>query len=832
MSDSSQVPTHPAQVAGVPVPSAPSAHVALAAAPAHAAPAGDGAPTISVIVPVHNARSYLTECLDSLARQTFDDIEVVCVDDGSTDGSADVLRDYRGLGGRLRVATQPNAGAAAARNCGLDMARGTYVLFVDADDFIRLDACQLLVDRARDTGADIVVFGGKTFPISAWADDGFARTRAVRHDAVDAFFFEPGCFPLMCNKLYRRALIEGEHLRFSTDLVLGEDNVFQFSLFPVAKTIAFMPDKLYFYRIHSQSAFNRMADDNDRRLAIHMGVVEHALRLWHERGFLVGHERDLLNWAIEFLNRDAAHASLAAREAVGERLSDLLDATVDPRFAGALSAVRLGQLHHLAGARSQRQADVVLSVVVSPRRGTRLDPKTLGSVQRLADGAIEILVDASRTDEETRTLALADARARAFPTLSQAVEAARGTYLLFVTVGTEYDPTLIPQLLGAVDETTRRLEGLRAHGACGQDAADSRAGAAPTPSVAPAQDAAEACGWRAVARRQAVWRTGGVDAVTFTDADGILEHADPVGLIRVDASTVLDGMLVYPADAMGGGAWRLSSLAAENKLLARDLVVRTLRRLAAGPLPEAAEDPGALALASLSGARAILPTDLPLVTLRALRLTGTRGGQGEAPAAPSSPESPEQPAALEREARALAADLASSLAAIGRVACPPDVPGRPDTPGDPTAPDAGAHAHELEFARARGAWLVALLDTVRSPQEFSSLYPALRAMVVQGLDSDALKDAGRMDQGTARSLALMLAGADAQGYFAENACRLIDHLSAGNGRSLERAAESDRDAAEARAQMERYFHSVTYRVGHAVLAVPKALVNAVRKLRR
>ena len=100
---------------------------------------------ISVIIPVYNAEKYIAGCLDALCAQTFGDIEVLCVDDGSTDGSGSILAEYAGKDPRIRVFPQANSGPAAARNLGLKNAGGRYVMFCDADDSYRPDCCERML---------------------------------------------------------------------------------------------------------------------------------------------------------------------------------------------------------------------------------------------------------------------------------------------------------------------------------------------------------------------------------------------------------------------------------------------------------------------------------------------------------------------------------------------------------------------------------------------------------------------------------------------------------------------------------------------------------------
>lgn len=118
------------------------------------------APTLSVIVPVYNVAAYLPACLDSILGQTFTDFELLLIDDGSTDGSAVLCDQYAASDGRIRVIHKANAGVSAARNTGLDMARGAFITFVDSDD--ALGTPNTLAENVRlltaDAATDVVQF--------------------------------------------------------------------------------------------------------------------------------------------------------------------------------------------------------------------------------------------------------------------------------------------------------------------------------------------------------------------------------------------------------------------------------------------------------------------------------------------------------------------------------------------------------------------------------------------------------------------------------------------------------------------------------------------------
>ncbi|MBE6901522.1 MAG: glycosyltransferase family 2 protein, partial [Ruminococcaceae bacterium] len=112
---------------------------------------------ISVVIPIYNAAGSLGRCLDCLLAQTHEALEIICVNDGSTDASADILEDHAKKDSRIRVITQRNSGAGAARNAGFEAATGKYVIFLDSDDIFEPDMLYSMAERLETTGADAAV---------------------------------------------------------------------------------------------------------------------------------------------------------------------------------------------------------------------------------------------------------------------------------------------------------------------------------------------------------------------------------------------------------------------------------------------------------------------------------------------------------------------------------------------------------------------------------------------------------------------------------------------------------------------------------------------------
>ena len=117
-----------------------------------------GNPKVSVIIPVYNVELYLHDCLESIVNQTFKDIEIICINDGSTDQSAQILESYGKKDSRIKILSQANQGPSAARNAGIGIAKGEYLHFMDSDDMLELDALDFLYSKAKSEDLDVIYF--------------------------------------------------------------------------------------------------------------------------------------------------------------------------------------------------------------------------------------------------------------------------------------------------------------------------------------------------------------------------------------------------------------------------------------------------------------------------------------------------------------------------------------------------------------------------------------------------------------------------------------------------------------------------------------------------
>ena len=210
------------------------------------------APAISVIIPVYNEADVVVETLESLTAQTFGDFEVICVDDGSTDDSADLVRRVAERDGRIRLVTQANGGAASARNAGLDLARGTYVCFLDADDLFAPTLFERLVAAISETGADFalcevdIVQQGRegSRPLFRIAK-GLAEGLHERSEFGERLFqsFNKTAW----NKLFRTEAVRASGVRFQT-LHNMNDLYFVDMMIALSRRYAFVREVLVSYR--------------------------------------------------------------------------------------------------------------------------------------------------------------------------------------------------------------------------------------------------------------------------------------------------------------------------------------------------------------------------------------------------------------------------------------------------------------------------------------------------------------------------------------------------------------------------------------------------------
>jgi len=233
---------------------------------------------ISVVIPVYKVEAYLDKCISSVVDQTYQNLEIILVDDGSPDGSGRICDAWAAKDPRIRVIHQENAGGGAARNAGLDVARGELIAFVDSDDYLHPEMYAHLSDLLEQ-GADIAECGHvdvtddeQTFEYPAGQTQTYTVHEAMEEHIQDCIFRQ-----LIWNKLYRREVIGG--IRFPVGKKI-DDEFFTYLVIGNAKTLIRSDRICYAYRQQPNSVMHSMSVDK-RLQAIEAKTVRHAYIVEH-----------------------------------------------------------------------------------------------------------------------------------------------------------------------------------------------------------------------------------------------------------------------------------------------------------------------------------------------------------------------------------------------------------------------------------------------------------------------------------------------------------------------------------------------------------------------
>lgn len=224
---------------------------------------------ISIIIPVYNVAPYLRMCMDSVCGQTFQDIEIIAVNDGSPDNSLEILKEYAAKDSRIVIIDQDNAGLSAARNAGLEKASGEYVLFLDSDDWIDLNTCELAYKAIRKNASHVVLWNyyreytnssQKTLIAGQTEKEWIGRVAKGLHRRMVGPLGDElkkpellDSFTTAWGKLYKKELI-GDTRFVDTKLIGSEDILFNIDVFFRADRICYLPELLSHYRKSNQSS--------------------------------------------------------------------------------------------------------------------------------------------------------------------------------------------------------------------------------------------------------------------------------------------------------------------------------------------------------------------------------------------------------------------------------------------------------------------------------------------------------------------------------------------------------------------------------------------------
>ena len=257
---------------------------------------------VSIIVPVHNDEDYLHICLNSVLRQNFPHYEIICVDDASDDSSLEILQYYAKKDSRIKILkNDSNRGPGYSRNCGLDIAQGKYILFLDGDDWLSQNTLIILVRRADENNLDLLMFKGivyyedeRDFGMAKYYDMEFMNkfvNKVFNHCDIDKtkLFSIPNA---PWNKLYLKSFLDEDNIRFPDENLIHEDNPFFYKVFTSAQRISLI-NKYYYNRRRWQGSLTTL---NNERVFDNIDMMYKVLDVFIENGLYEYYKKEILTY--------------------------------------------------------------------------------------------------------------------------------------------------------------------------------------------------------------------------------------------------------------------------------------------------------------------------------------------------------------------------------------------------------------------------------------------------------------------------------------------------------------------------------------------------------
>lgn len=223
---------------------------------------------VSIIIPVYNAEKYLHRCVDSVLKQTYQNLEILLIDDGSKDGSGAICDEYAAQDCRVRVIHKENTGVSDTRNVGLDEAKGDYILFIDSDDYIEDVMVERLLCRALKDNSDIVMCrycvdrAGTVSSINMRYRDEYVGFEDIKSGLLYLYYtdYHTGLYSLW-NKLIKKSVYSTDGIRFDTTLKRGEDAWFVFQCLKRCNRVAYINEPYYYYYQNPSSVMHTVYED-------------------------------------------------------------------------------------------------------------------------------------------------------------------------------------------------------------------------------------------------------------------------------------------------------------------------------------------------------------------------------------------------------------------------------------------------------------------------------------------------------------------------------------------------------------------------------------------
>lgn len=253
---------------------------------------------VSIIVPVYNSQVYLKECADSLVNQTLEDIEIIFVNDGSTDGSLEILEDYKQrYPEKVVVKSKENGGQATARNWGIELAKGEYIGFVDSDDSVDCTMFRKLYETAKKTGSDFAECEYMYLRVDSEGNKkeivSYGNVRDYK--SKSEMFIDPLVSPW--NKIFKADILKQNVVRFPEG-VIYEDTAFFIKAIPYIKKTCFVPGKMVYHYLWPTSTMNA---NKAKRVGDIFGVLSDIIKFYDDNNFRGQYKNELEYFCVKIL---------------------------------------------------------------------------------------------------------------------------------------------------------------------------------------------------------------------------------------------------------------------------------------------------------------------------------------------------------------------------------------------------------------------------------------------------------------------------------------------------------------------------------------------------
>lgn len=267
-------------------------------------------PEISIIMPVYNSESFLEATINSVIHQPIKNIELICVDDGSTDSSGKMLDHFKKKDPRIKVYHIGDQGVGRARNVGLENASGKYIMFLDSDDYLSEQATEIALKIIEEEDADILIYAADIFPKNSerYAEVSerflFERSTYLSNELTEKLIFSSSGINLyVWNKIYRHSMLIEHNIRFSEELEMLEDRAFMFDTIPYANKIVTISDMLYRYRLeNAKSITGKVRNNYLYKTQRHIDLLKYIFTSWDKHPGITHKAHDgLIKWSLNYV---------------------------------------------------------------------------------------------------------------------------------------------------------------------------------------------------------------------------------------------------------------------------------------------------------------------------------------------------------------------------------------------------------------------------------------------------------------------------------------------------------------------------------------------------